>query len=373
MEVSLVKSIGVYHDSDTSLYHFNQLGNLGLYFDPENYFCTSLELDNFLTNNNPIKFAGFHVPFPEATDWLQRFHVVHQTVNHTFIFCSELHESTVNQIISLDLDNVSIFICGYINYNFKRAKIYQWMDWIVTTSYFYTVLHPDLLQKKLLPQKNKSKKFDILLGVQRTHRNFINNYVKEHPELEKQVIMTYFHRIDTPLHNNPNFIEETEGVTYLNDDKPTHSIHTVDYYGYELSLSQIIPINVYNQTYYTIVAETNFSNRFNFYTEKIVKPMLAGRLFVVFAGQHYLANLRRLGFKTFDSVIDESYDQIEDPIERWTAAIKQVEVLSQQNPSEILFKIKDVVEHNQRLLFNKDWYKEFSQCLAQEIVRTISG
>lgn len=372
MNVIPLKNVGVYHDSGTSLWHFDQLNDHSYRFNTSDYFCGEENLNDFLNTDYSIKFAGFHAPFPVTPDWLDRFHAVYNHVDHSFVFCSELHELTVSQLLTIDLDRVSIFVCGFINREFTHARIYTWLDWFVTTTYFYTTHQPDLLHNKLLPQINKSKKFDVLLGAQRTHRDFVNNYIKEHPGLEEHVIMTYFHRIDQSLRENQNFILEDEGLEFIPERKLTHSIDPVRYYGKEMSLSQVVPISVYNQTYYSIVTETNFQNHFNFYTEKIVKPLIAGRLFVAVAGQNYLANLRRLGFQTFENVIDESYDSETDPEIRWLRAMQQVEYLCHQNPEEIIAKIKDAVEHNQRLILKKDWYREFSLQLASVVAPYLS-
>ena len=83
--------------------------------------------------------------------------------------------------------------------------------------------------------------------------------------------------------------------------------------------------------------------------------MIARRLFVAFTGYKFLHNLRRLGFRTFDGVIDESYDLILDDTERYTAAFAQVERLCATPHSEILPVIADTVEHNYQLLMNTDW------------------
>jgi hypothetical protein len=45
-------------------------------------------------------------------------------------------------------------------------------------------------------------------------------------------------------------------------------------------------------------------------TEKTAKPIWAKRLFVMFGTPGFLKKLHELGFKTFDHVIDESYDSM---------------------------------------------------------------
>jgi hypothetical protein len=128
-----------------------------------------------------------------------------------------------------------------------------------------------------------------------------------------------------------------------------------------MTLSQIIPTNIYNQTAYTVVTETNAFNHFNFYTEKIVKPIIAERLFIVFAGQHYLRNLRSLGFKTFDGIVDETYDSIADNDQRFKLACEQITYLINQSQEEILAKIRSITEHNKRVMLTTDWYEDFAR------------
>ena len=361
MAVIPVTGVGVYHDSDTSRWHFDQLNN------QIDCFQSDSKLKDFIASKHSIKLAGFHVPFPEEKSWVDRLSSLHTHVTHTFIFCSELHQQTIDQLIELDNTNTSIFVCGTIDYQFQHAKVYLWMDWFITTSYFYKHVRPDLIQDR----HNKPYYFDILLGCSRTHRDFIFNYVNE-KRLHNQVVMTYHRRADLDLRLTGQYIFEEEDCTFL-QDLYTHTVNPVEYHGHRMSLSQVVPLKIYSQTYYSVVAETNCYNHFNFYTEKIVKPILAGRLFVVFAGKNYLKNLKNLGFKTFDSVIDESYDQLHDDQSRWAMAMQQVEYLIDADPTKIRNQIKDIVKHNQNHMLEFDWYGSFSQQLEQVIARTIAG
>ena len=59
------------------------------------------------------------------------------------------------------------------------------------------------------------------------------------------------------------------------------------------------------------MAESNQEGSHFFPTEKIWKPILAGIPFVCIATQNFLKRVRDLGFKTYDTVWDESYDEEE--------------------------------------------------------------
>jgi hypothetical protein len=116
-----------------------------------------------------------------------------------------------------------------------------------------------------------------------------------------------------------------------------------------------MPLQVYNQTAYSIIAETDHDNTLSFFSEKTAKPFIARRLFVAFSGYRFLANLHALGFRTFDTVIDESYDQIFDDNERYTQAFEQAKRLCSMPVADTLEKIQDIVDHNHDLIMTRDW------------------
>jgi hypothetical protein len=208
----------------------------------------------------------------------------------------------------------------------------------------------DLLDQ-LDPYSVKPKYFDILLGWPKLHRDVIFNFINN-TNLQDQVIMTYFQDRSKPVSQQGIWdIDFSPGIMY--------TVTQINVQNRYASISQIIPLSIYNQTAYTVVAETNYSNHYSFYTEKIVKPILAERLFIVFSGQHYLRNLRSLGFKTFDGIIDETYDIIADFDQRGQMITEQMIYLFSQDQQIILDKIKPIVEYNYKLMIETDWYGDF--------------
>jgi hypothetical protein len=121
--------------------------------------------------------------------------------------------------------------------------------------------------------------------------------------------------------------------------------------------ASFIPYNIYNQTWYTIVAETRATSPV-FVTEKTARPLLSKRLFVMFGSRGCLSALRSQGFETFGDVIDESYDNIEDNDTRWNQAWKQVDYLLTQDPKLIYQKISSVIDHNYNLISTTNHYKK---------------
>ena len=85
---------------------------------------------------------------------------------------------------------------------------------------------------------------------------------------------------------------------------------------------------LYEDTAISIVAETNdigvqgVATTEQFWiTEKICRPMFNYHPFVVLSTPNFLKNLRALGYKTFNSIVDESYDQEQDPYVRLDKAL----------------------------------------------------
>lgn len=199
-------------------------------------------------------------------------------------------------------------------------------------------VYADQWAQILLSRLNKGtnpykKRFDCLLGRQRPHRDFVEQCYNQ-SQFQDQIIFTY----------------------YKQDQNIAQGLWAEDLHNYDISPQIVIPVDIYNQSYYSIIAETdaNYSN-FSFYTEKTAKPIVAKRLFVFFASKNYLKNLRKLGFQTFDSVIDESYDQIDDDVERWTQAWAQVESLCARDVEQVLDQIQPIVQHNYDHFMRTDW------------------
>jgi len=94
---------------------------------------------------------------------------------------------------------------------------------------------------------------------------------------------------------------------------------------------------IHNDSYWALVTERDFyrSNVYEGYTEKTVKCLLYGIPFIIIGLPHTLRHLREQGFFTFESFIDESYDDIEDDYQRFEEIKKQIDYLSSLNYNEL--------------------------------------
>ena len=137
----------------------------------------------------------------------------------------------------------------------------------------------------------------------------------------------------------------------------------------------MIPRGIYENSSYTIVTETlykseTFLKNIFFPTEKTAKPLYAKRPFVIFSNRHFLKNLKQLGFETFSSVIDESYDEVEHPLERFNLAFNQVRALASLNPADVYLRLGEILEHNHKHIINRAY---FISPLRNKIIERINN
>ena len=65
---------------------------------------------------------------------------------------------------------------------------------------------------------------------------------------------------------------------------------------------------IYNDVTVEIVCETNTTTDTFFITEKTLRPIVYGRLFMVIGSPKFEAHLKELGFDIFDDILDKTYD-----------------------------------------------------------------
>jgi len=105
-----------------------------------------------------------------------------------------------------------------------------------------------------------------------------------------------------------------------------------------------------------IVAETLFNTEKVHLTEKIFKPIVMKQPFILFAGPHSLRYLKKYGFKTFEHIWNEEYDDILDAQERLNQAtkmIKRINKLPKDKYNKILEQCKEIVEYNHNHFFSQ--------------------
>lgn len=134
----------------------------------------------------------------------------------------------------------------------------------------------------------------------------------------------------------------------------------------------LFPMEHLKNSCYDIVNETGTKYQvddvveLSILTEKVAKSLAFGRPFMINGGPDCLALLKKLGFETYDFLFDESYDQIDNLIDRQEAMIRNI-MSYRGRLNELWDKIqahKDVLDRNRNKFFNFDFEDYFIREIA---------
>jgi hypothetical protein len=213
--------------------------------------------------------------------------------------------------------------------------------------------------------------FEALLGARRPHRDYVMLALQQYNLVNKS-IANYRDVFTGDIVNHQTeefskiFPEQQLLYPYVSPNlNPNWEVKEQ----IEKSISPYVPWKIYQQTQYTILTETIGTGNCFFMSEKSTKAFYARRLFVAFSNANYLKGLHRLGFETFSSVIDESYDSNVLDFDRFRQATEQLVYLSTQNYQTICQQIKPIVDHNHNRLFKlqTETRKHMQQLLQERI------
>lgn len=90
-----------------------------------------------------------------------------------------------------------------------------------------------------------------------------------------------------------------------------------------------------------LVVETVFDYPYPYISEKTLRPIACKRIFIVLGPSGILSLLKTKGFATFDDIIDESYDNTLDPIERFKQVITETRKFCDRPLAEIIQYLKN--------------------------------
>lgn len=141
------------------------------------------------------------------------------------------------------------------------------------------------------------------------------------------------------------------------------------------SSSACLEIANYETTEIEVVLETLFDDARLHLTEKTLRPIAAAQPFVVLGPYRTLDYLKSHGFKTFDSVWDESYDAVTDPRQRMDAVVELMKQIVSWDAPTRRSKLKQaqaIAQHNKRLFFSKKFFHTIQAELTDNLDRALT-
>lgn len=287
-----------------------------------------------------------------------RVRLLQSISSRLFIVDTELHDYHIDLLDEFPEQNITWILPGRINLARFQDRIILWTPFIERVGRFYATALSWLLDGLDTKHYPKRRMFDALMGQNRPHRDFVRKCVHS-SGLQDQFAMSYQDRTPWQQFLNEGFVRDSYIMTGADALEGHGTNHEIKISNNDVPLSCIIPVETYNATAYTLVTETQPENSVSaplvFLTEKVAKPLVALRPFVVFSTQGTLQLLRDIGFQTFHKVIDESYDQEPDHERRWSMAWQQVLALLHQDQQTVRRQVSKILRNNQRMTLETDW------------------
>jgi hypothetical protein len=244
----------------------------------------------------------------------------------------------------------------YLQYDSFLPKVYDYEENLIEcqrTPEIYT-------------QRNKPYKFLFLNGRTRAHRKFLIQSFSQQGMLDHAIwtnldTHTGITQEITMMHQGQDLIAEPIPIKLLDTkyevDRYRGSLNqtlTEKFVKNTLFQSEwgdiYLNAEPYIDTYFSVVTETVFTYPYSFRTEKIWKPIAIGHPWIAVANAGFYRDIKNLGFRTFDKLIDESFDDITNNLDR-LHRIKDVIIdLYNSDLPSFMLSAREICEYNQQHL-----------------------
>lgn len=233
----------------------------------------------------------------------------------------------------------------------------------------------------IFSKKQKPYKFLFLNGRMRTHRKWMLARLRQ-LKLLNHSLYTCLHSRNAPrggltlIEDGRDLMDEVEPIHYLDkyyevdryrerldshSDERNVKFHLFRYQDKPEWGEAYLKPEPYIDTYFSLVSETVFHSKYSFRTEKIWKPIMMGHPWIAMANPGFYRDLKNIGFKTFESLIDESFDDIHDPQKRIERIAQVVNELCNSNLEDFLSQCWPICKYNQQrmLEYQQDQVQQF--------------
>ena len=289
-------------------------------------------LDFDLVQKNTVVIDYYHLSdILTSTNALQKFvQFLNTPDNHVYVY-NWLDSGTYIDLLNDYIKNLDLQV--------PPGSLILTSDalWINPLNFKNIVVHTTPLpvlckitRKVYYPEIDNKKSFLLTMNRKDPGRDLLWNELLQRDLLSSS--NSIYHENTGLVEHDQESVDFTKG--YLGLPSNVHSQHSFH-----------PAMDLYQSSYYEIVPET-FVSKMHYFTEKSAKAISCRKPFIVVSTPGYLGYLRNLGFKTFDGIIDESYDLESDLERRVKMVVDQVEYIAQIGPSAFVEQCSAIVEHN---------------------------
>ena len=234
--------------------------------------------------------------------------------------------------------------------------VYYWAHAIIALDWFRYAKHVDIksniIQKQFLIYNRAwagTREYRLKFVELLQKHNLVDDCQTSFNPVDPEHNVEYTTHIFKNIEFKPDNIQDTFPVT----TSPSHS-------------SADFTIEDYANTKFEVVLETLFDDERIQLTEKILRPIACGHPFILASTKGSLEYLREYGFKTFDGIIDETYDTEKDPVKRLHLIIDAMKTITTWTEEEQILnwaKINEITKYNKQHFFSD----EFANSIVNEL------
>ena len=218
------------------------------------------------------------------------------------------------------------------------------------------------LNRNNVNYKNLKKKRFLLMSRRDTFYRRLTNYFVHKFNLFEYGYVSH-NRIDEQQSNVDYYLKLHKDILGDYDDCHEYSLkrHYLDNPASKQNAT--IDFNAYidylNHVQFEIVTESVMYSSCMFVSEKILKPIIYKKPFILIGSVNSLKYIQKLGFKTFHPIINEDYDSENNNVLRLAKLLKEAKRLCSKSYEELekdFLSIQDIIEYNYNHFISKDWH-----------------
>jgi len=241
------------------------------------------------------------------------------------------------------------------NYNESKINFFPKITvdghfWFGGLSWFWFLLYEKFKNKNFnIDHKLKIYDFLYLNKVPRSHRIQLFEKLKKENLLSNSLCSFGDHP------TNPFDLNKNYELPFLDKNK------RYPHQGFDQEIFE----KPYNDTFCSIVSETNVNDFDFFITEKLWKPIIMQHIFVVLGNCNLYKKIKELGFKTFSNIFDESFDDDKNVNNKINTIVKVLKKIKTMDYEKLYNKTKKIREHNYKNFFDD---KNLSNVINDELL-----
>ncbi len=251
---------------------------------------------------------------------------------------------------------------------------YYWSHAFISLDWYRFAEHDEYLNYSSF--SNFSKHFNIYCrgwsGVREYRLKFLSTMIKNNIDKYANI---FFSEYNDQSHFSNSLSKTKEWNISIKEKELIDKSEYITKNNSDPSLSASYSVDDYKNSAIDVVLETVFDQNKIFLTEKILRPIACGKPFILVSEKNALQYLKSYGFKSFDGLIDESYDTITDPSKRMEKIIetmKKISNLTQNEKNELFCKMHLIAEENKKWFFSNDFFNLIKTELKTNLQHSLS-